>query len=67
MITGTTQLARASHNFSFFERLSEEDEVCLIKKDSIGVAQIWPNAANFRIKYLGIDTDFSNPVNFNCQ
>lgn len=66
-VTGSTELARASHNFVFCNVLTADDEVCLIKKDSVGVSKIWPNAANFKIEYLGTDTDFSNPVNFNCQ
>lgn len=67
VITGSKQIVRTHVTFVFKHILTTDEESCLIRQDSIELTRLWPNAANFKIEYLGTDTDFSNPVNFNCQ
>ena len=67
VITGSQQIVRTHVTFVFKHILSTDEESCLLKQDSAEVSKLWPDAANFKIEYLGTDTDFSNPVNFNCQ
>lgn len=66
-ITGTKVLVVATHFNVFCSQLTKDEESCLLKQDSQTVMVNNPKAFNFKVEYVGTNTDFSNPENFHCQ
>jgi len=66
-ISGTKTLVVATHYNVYCTQLSAQEESCLLKQDSQTVSINSPEAFNFKIEYLGTDSDFSNPIRFTCQ
>lgn len=66
-ISGTKILVIATHYNVYCEHLTLDEETCLLNQDSQAVIQNNPEAFNFKIEYLGTDSDFSNPIRFTCQ
>lgn len=66
-ISGTNILVVATHYNVYCEQLTTDEESCLLKQDSQTVSTNNPEAFNFKVEYLGTNTDFSNPENFECK
>ena len=66
-ITGTQILVVTTHYNVYCEQLTTDEESCLLKQDSQTVSTNNPGAFNFKVEYLGTNTDFSNSTRFTCQ